>query len=70
MADREREMTDGLDTIAALKSAGVALVGGGGTQISSGGTNSVSAGTGDSVDGLEDTNGTSKGREDEDDGGE
>jgi hypothetical protein len=61
-------MTDGLDIIAALKGAGVALIGG--TQIASGGTESVSAGTGDNVVGLEDTNGTGKGREDEDDGGE
>jgi len=53
-----------------LKSAGVTLIGGGGTQIASGGTDSVSAGTGDGVVGLEDTNGTGKGREDEDDGGE
>ena len=53
-----------------MKSAGVALIDGGGTKIASGGTDSVSAGAGDSVVGVVDTNGTSKGREDEDDGGE
>jgi hypothetical protein len=58
------EMTDRLDFIAALKSAGVALIDGGGTD-------SVSAGsTDDSVVGVEDSNGTGKGGEDEDDGGE
>ena len=53
-----------------MKTAGVALIGGGGTQIASGGTDSVSAGTGDSVVGVVDTRGTGKGGEDEDDGGE
>jgi len=55
-----------------LKSAGVALVDGGGSQIASGGTDSVSAGTGDSVVGVGvvDTSGTGEGREDEDDGSE
>lgn len=69
-------MTHGLDLLAALKSAGVALIDGGGstiasvgTAIASGGTDSISVGIGDSVV-VEDTNGTGKGGEDENNGGE
>ena len=53
-----------------MKTAGVALIGGGGTQIASGGTDSVPPGTGDNVVGVVDTRGTGKDGEDEDDGGE
>jgi len=59
-------MTHGLDLVAALKSAGVALIDGG-TLIAGGGKDSVSA---DIVQVLKDTKGAGKGGEDEDQGGE